>query len=263
MTWHFRPSLWPTLGTVFGCALFLTAGYWQLSRGLAKQQLLSQYDTAASHPPLQLGADSAALARAEPQTATVQGEYLAERQLLLDDQVLNGRPGYNVWTPLQLADGALLIVNRGWLPQTGIRSDLPQLPAPQGPQSLSGYWRALPRPAMRLGAGECDKTSAPAKASAAAAAIEHPPASLATASAAWPRIVDYPTIEDLQCLFQTRVIAGELLLAADAPGGFAREWRALPAEMPPSRHYGYAAQWFAFAATLFALFIKLNLKRRP
>jgi len=147
----------------------------------------------------------------------------------------------NLRAALRLADGALLMVNRGWLPQSGVRSELPALPTPAGLVSISGYWRALPRPAMRLGKGECVQPAAAAR--------------------PWPRIVDYPTIEDLHCLYGEQVLAGELLLAADAPGGFARDWRALPAEMPPARHYGYAAQWFAFAATLLGIFIKLNLKR--
>jgi cytochrome oxidase assembly protein ShyY1 len=243
MDWTFRPPLWSIFGTAAGCALLMTAGFWQISRGEQKQQLLAQYDAAQHAAPLRLNSASAALARAQPQAAQVAGEYVAEHQLLLDGQVLNGRVGYDVWTPLKLADGALLIVNRGWIQQTGARSDLPTMPAPAGTIELRGLWRVLPEPAMRLGHGDCESTSN-------------------AAMKTWPRLVEYPTIEDLNCIYGGRVVAGELLLSPDAPGGFARDWRALPAEMPPGRHYGYAAQWFAFAATLFGFFIRLNFKRK-
>ena len=53
-----------------------------------------------------------------------------------------------------------------------------------------------------------------------------------------------------------------LLLAPEASDGYLRDWSQDDRRFPPQRHYGYAAQWFAFAATLLAIFLKLNLKRR-
>jgi cytochrome oxidase assembly protein ShyY1 len=76
-------------------------------------------------------------------------------------------------------------------------------------------------------------------------------------------VVEYPTAEDLACIYpDIKVAPGMLLLAPEAEHGFVREWTQADVRFPPSRHYAYAAQWFAFGATLLFLFFKLNLKRR-
>jgi cytochrome oxidase assembly protein ShyY1 len=241
LAWSFRPAAWSVLGTVAGCALTIHLGLWQLHRGRDKAALDRQYAAAALQAPQDLGAGPAPAASIAAIGASAQGEYLPERQLLLDDQVRRGMPGYEVWTPLRLKDGRLLIVNRGWIPQGADRRKLPPLPAPAGAQSLRGLWRALPEPGIRLGT-PCDPA--------------HPPAQ-------WPRTVLYPTATDLVCFYGEPVLAGELLLAPEAEGGYLRDWRVSDSGFPPARHYGYAAQWFAFALTLLVLFLKLNLKRKP
>jgi cytochrome oxidase assembly protein ShyY1 len=230
------------LAAAAGCALTVYLGLWQLHRGAAKQALDRQYAAAAAQPPLELTAAATPPAVLAATRVSVHGEYLAERQLLLDDQARGQTPGYDVWTPLRLADGRLLIVNRGWVPAGPSRRELPPLPAPAGPLALSGLWRSLPEPGVRLGGAACDPSRP---------------------STQWPRLVLYPTAADLACFYGEPVLAGEVLLAPEAPGGFVREWRVSSAGFPPARHYAYAAQWFAFALTLLVLFIKLNLKRRP
>jgi len=241
MAWSFRPSKWSVAGAVAGCVLTVYLGIWQLHRGAEKKALDQQYAAAALLPPVELQAAAAPLAGLAASAVTVHGEYLADRQLLLDDQVQNEMPGYNVWTPLRLAGGGLVIVNRGWVPHGANRQTLPPLPVSAGPVSLHGLWRSLPEPGVRLGNSGC--------------APGHVPA-------VWPRIVLYPTAADLQCFYGEPLMPGEVLLAPDAPDGYVREWRVSSLGFPPARHYAYAAQWFAFALTLLVLFFKLNLKRK-
>jgi cytochrome oxidase assembly protein ShyY1 len=242
MAWRFRPPLWTVAATFASCALMIWLGLWQWQRGVDKQAMRAQYASATSVAAVKLGASSIAPTGYGAIAAVASGHYLPEHQLLLDNQVRERVPGYHVWTPLRLDDGSLLMVNRGWVPQNPDRRVLPALPAPPGAQQVTGLWRALPQPGLRLDSGDCD----PAK-----------------QSQPWPRIEQYPTAQDLACLYGERVLGGELLLAPEATGGYVREWAVGDNGFPPSRHYGYAAQWFAFAATLFCIFIKLNLKRSP
>jgi cytochrome oxidase assembly protein ShyY1 len=242
MRWSFRPSKWSVIGAVAGCIVTVYLGIWQIHRGDAKQALDRQYAAAAQQPPVELQAATAPLANLAATAVTVHGEYLAERQLLLDDQAQNGMAGYDVWTPLRLAGGGLVIINRGWVPHGASRQILPPLPAPAGAVSLHGLWRSLPEPGVRLGGSGCVPGHVPAD---------------------WPRLVLYPTAADLACFYGEPVMAGEVLLAADEPAGYVRDWQVSTQGLPPMRHYAYAAQWFAFALTLLVLFIKLNLKRKP
>lgn len=245
MSWSFRPSAWSVAATAAGCALTAWLGVWQIDRGQQKQALEQQYAAAAKQPPVALTAASAPPAGLAAVAADAQGRYDAGRQLLLDDQVQDGVPGYYVWTPLRLDGGGLLIVNRGWLPQGPSRRSPPPLPAPDGELSVRGLWRSLPVPGLRLGAG-----CVPGQASA-------------QAQTQWPQISLYPNAADLACYYGEPVLAGELLLAPEAPDGFARQWRINDVGFPPTRHYGYAVQWFALCLTLLVLFLKFNLKRKP
>lgn len=236
--WTFRPRAWAVIGTAFGVAVTVWLGSWQLRRGHAREALDAQYAAARQAEPIELDHDTATRPNAQAIAARATGRYLG-RQLLLDNQVNAQLPGYQVLTPLELADGALVLVNRGWVPQNPDRRVLPPAPVPEGVVNVRGLWRDLPQPALRLETANCSGSG-------------------------WPRVVEYPTTADLACLFPEQSVApGMLLLAPEAEHGFVRNWSQADARFPPSRHYGYAAQWFAFGATLLVIFFKLNLKRRP
>lgn len=231
--WHFHPPLWAVLAVIPALALLLALGSWQLHRGQQKAALLTQYAGVALEAAVPL--NPAVAAGAQPLRVRASGHYEIGRQLLLDNQSSHQRPGFQVWTPLRLASGALVLVNRGWIPLVN-RAQPPTPPAPEGAVQVEGYWRALTQAGLRTDAGACEKAER------------------------FPLIVNYPRIADVACLFGENVADGELLLAPEAQDGFVREWH-FDNGFPPERHYGYAAQWFALAATLLFLFIKLNLKR--
>jgi cytochrome oxidase assembly protein ShyY1 len=46
---------------------------------------------------------------------TMTGTYLVDEQLLVRNRPYNGSPGFEVLTPLQLKDGTVFIVDRGWI----------------------------------------------------------------------------------------------------------------------------------------------------
>jgi surfeit locus 1 family protein len=232
--WRFRPPLWAVLAMVPALGLLLSLSVWQLHRGQAKEAMLAQYAHAGVQAPAAFNPQQ--LATLQPLRVIVSGRYDDQHQLLLDNQSNHQRPGYEVWTPLRLADGNLLLVNRGWIPQSGTRAAPPSPTVPQGEQHVIGYWRTLSEPGMRLGQPNCEKASQ------------------------FPQIVNYPNVAELRCTLGEPVLNGEVLLDVSADGGFVREWN-FDNGFPPERHYGYAAQWFALALTLLVFFIKLNLKR--
>lgn len=235
MPYHFRPPLWSIAGTLAVGGLFLTLGLWQLDRGHSKAQLHAAFDASAQAQVLRL--DTPPPAALSAPRASAAGRFDSTRQILLDNQTRDRVPGYRVWTPLRLGDGGWLMVDRGWVAASPDRKQLPAIDVGADERQLSGYWRPLPQPGLRLEPEDCK-------------------------SGGFPRVLNYPTLELLACVLDAPVADGLLLLDPDAADGFVREW-SLPNPVPPERHYAYAAQWFAFAATLLFFFIKLNLRRTP
>jgi surfeit locus 1 family protein len=227
-----RAPAWAWLLTAGAVLLFGTLCAWQLQRGIAKTAQLG----ILTEPPLpaeRLTAASAAPKDLELRRAEATGRYLADRQLLQDGQSLRKRPGYHVWSPLRLRDGAVVLVNRGWIPldRQGFDGS-----APPGEVTVRGFLRSLPEPGVRL----VDTQNCPS-------------------APAFPAVVLYPTAPELGCLLGPGVLAAVLLLDAAAPGGFAREWTDFG--FPPERHYGYAVQWLGLAVAAVVLFVLVNRKR--
>ncbi|MDB5973234.1 MAG: SURF1-like protein [Hydrocarboniphaga sp.] len=242
MSYRFRPPSWSWFALFPALALLIALGSWQMQRGFYKAQMQAVMDASSAGPTQPLTRDTAPASEREAPHLQAHGRYLGTRQLLLDNQGNDGRPGYHVWTPLRLDDGALLMVDRGWVAEDGDRSRMPETSVDATPREVSGLWRPLPQPGLRLAADAC-------------------------AGKNWPRVVQYPVAGDLRCLYADlgadlgeAPLAGLLLLDPALNDGYVRDWR-INAAIPPQRHYAYAAQWYAFAATLLFLFVKLNLRR--
>lgn len=96
-------------------------GTWQIHRLHWKEALLAQLDAAykldAAHTPITASQLSDAVRNnALALRGTLTGRYL-HGDLRLTPRFYQGKPGFNIYTPLQLTDGVIVLVNRGWIPQ--------------------------------------------------------------------------------------------------------------------------------------------------
>jgi surfeit locus 1 family protein len=222
--------------TLLAVVGFVDLGRWQWHRAAQKRALASAFSAGNAEVKPLGSRDTASLPRYAQVRA--QGRYDGEHQFLLDNMSLNGQPGYEVLTPLRLSDGRTLIVNRGWVPLTVSRHQLPAiaLDAP-GEQAPAGKLDALPVAGIALG---------------------HVPPGAGTP---WPRLTSFPTMADLSASLAQPLEARQLLLNADEPLGYVRDWQ--PTGFGPERHIGYALQWWAFGALAFGLFGYLNWHKAP
>jgi len=217
-----------TLVTAGAVLLFVALGNWQLQRAAEKRALYSEFERAGPHLPL----PPASVQTERYQRVTARGNYDPGHQFLLDNMIHAGQAGVQVLTPLLLADGSAVLVNRGWLPFGATRAILTDAAVSADLRTISGRLDQLPRPAIRL---------------------EAQPAS------GWPRLVSYPQMEELATALGRELHPQLVLLDPREPDGYVREWR-VPGTTP-DRHLGYAIQWFAFAATAVAIWFALGRRR--
>ena len=122
-TW--RGLILPGICTALGVAFLLGLGFWQLDRLAWKQGILRRIDerihAAAVSPPPEFAWAGFRADDEDYRHVTVSGRFLHEDEALVFRATGNGRPGFDgpgylVLTPLVLANGAMIIVNRGFVP---------------------------------------------------------------------------------------------------------------------------------------------------
>ncbi|WP_157960412.1 SURF1 family protein [Marinimicrobium alkaliphilum] len=217
-----------TLLTLLALPLLLSLGFWQLDRAAEKRALEAAFDAQRQAPPVELTrAEAADLARY--QRVIVRGEFDNEHTWLLDNKQRSGRVGYEVVTPLVLEDGARILVNRGWIPSTGNRQQLPEVPAVAGERTLFAQ---------------------------VAEVSDHPMLDAHSDSRGWPKVILQIEPVTMGRQLGQRLAPFYLLIDDNSAGAFETRWQAV--NMSTETHIGYAVQWFAMALALSIWFVFAN-----
>jgi surfeit locus 1 family protein len=143
--------LWLGLFTCLALAGLLGLGVWQLQRLAWKERLIAEVEARVAAPPVAAPAEAdwpkLVPDDYEYRHVRVAGIYEFSRQALVFRPLQQARgrysgPGYLVLTPLRLADGAHIIVNRGFAPQD--QKDQFAAPAPDASTEtiVAGLMRA-------------------------------------------------------------------------------------------------------------------------
>ena len=215
-------------------------GVWQLDRAAQKIQLQQAVQTQSALPPLT--ADALPRSRADGaapphRRALLQGQWLDTRSIYLDNRPMNGRTGFYLVTPLQLADGSAVLVQRGWLARDA--ADRTRVAPPPsstvtatatGPVTVAG--RIAPALARLY---EFD--------AAASGPIRQNLGIDAYAQEAALRLRPWALVQD----------------DSAPPDGLLRQWPAPDTGL--QKHYGYAFQWFSLCALTVFLYVWFQLIR--
>lgn len=116
---------------------FVRAGLWQLDRLEERQDRNREIAARADGPAIPIEDVSTDVGRYQHVTAT--GTFDAEHDLLLPQRSYEGTVGSHAVTPLVLADGRAVLVNRGWVPLDATA------PPPTGEVTLEGLLLASQR----------------------------------------------------------------------------------------------------------------------
>ena len=204
--YSFRPRLWALALAAAACAAGIALGNWQARRADEKRALA-----------------------ANEQRIAVYGEFLPERSVLLDNKIRGGHAGYEVVTPLRLAEGIHVLVNRGWVQAPPRREQLPEVTTPRGRMRVEGVLLArLPQP-MKLP----EKTPGKVRQS----------------------------VDLKEFAAETGLTLQAFVIEQHSPldDGLLREWPR--AEAGIEKHQSYSLQWYSLAALAVVLVIVLSFRK--
>lgn len=217
-----------TVVVLIGVTLLCSLGYWQLSRGHQKQQLLSQWEQSGQSTTLYEHDLTEPHSQMRYAPVKLTGHFMNEHTILLDNKTNNGRPGYHVITPLALKNNKIVLIDRGWVPLERSRQILPSIPAILGEVTIEGYLDFAYRNPFIHQAIENDEIT-------------------------WPLRVQELDWSQMASLLNKTIFP--MLVKFKYPSAYSFEIPPAKGEwLSPQRHYGYACQWFLLAFTLASLY---------
>lgn len=232
-----RHSRWVILfGTLLIMAVTARLGWWQLDRAAQKKAIQHAIESQAAADVLPSSALPATEVQAEAmryRRVTIRGQWLSEYTVYLENRQMRGLPGFFVMTPLKLPAGDAVLVQRGWLPRNmADRTKIAPYRTLEGEVEVTGRVMAWPSRLTALGAD---------------------------ASGPIRQNLDFAD-EAVRVQRSLRPLAiAELEQPGNADDGLLRDWP-MPA-VDVHKHYGYAAQWFAFCALSAGLYVWFQLIR--
>lgn len=215
-------------------------GLWQLDRLEQRRARNEAVCGATAQPPLVLDAATAAAVTADPaayvwRRVRARGRYAPMGTVVLRARAREGNPGVHVVAPLVLADGRLVMVNRGWAPS---------------PDAAT-----VDRTALRPDTGEVTVTG-----------VLLPVETRPDGGMPVGRVGDDTTYRRLDLVALRARTPGEVLpvhIQQLADGAVSDPPIPVPLpEMSEGNHLSYAVQWFSFAAIAIIGFAVVALRRR-
>jgi surfeit locus 1 family protein len=224
------------LAALAACAGTARLGLWQLDRA-AQKNAVHQAQLRQRALPSLTAAELARTAAAVPaqvhRRVVLQGRWLVQHTVYLDNRQMAGRTGLYATTPLRLDDGSAVLVLRGWLPRDPLDRTRIELPPLQGGPVQVQALVASGVPRLY----EFD--------AAASGSIRQN-----LDLAAFARETDLP-------------LRPLVLVQEDGPAppadGLLRQWPAPAADV--HKNYGYAFQWFALCALIIGLYVWFQIIR--
>lgn len=222
-----KPS---TVFALFGLALLLSLGSWQLRRAEEKRHVQAAFEMQQMASPV----DFSQLPEQPAQYTRVhlRGRYDNARTFLLDNRVMRGRFGYEVLTAFTpTASEKVVLVNRGWIEGDPSRMQRPQIAAVEGEVEISGVvYRDTARFYFVDNAHETN----------------------------WPKLIQHLQIDDLQQQIGSPAYPFIVRLDEGKTGAYRIEWQVVTGEFGSERHIGYAVTWFSLAFALAVVWLVSN-----
>lgn len=236
----FCPRLITSLLALIFFVLFVSLGFWQLDRAEQKRSLHVFFEKQQAKDAIDLNHDVILIADINKilwRKISATGNFLERQQILLDNQVSTGQAGYYVYTPFKLENSEdVVLVNRGWVSTGNDRNINPRLIMTEGMINIEGVLKEEPRTGLLLMENQIEK--------------------LGETITRMQRL----TIAEVSAITKIKFLPYIVRLSPESEHGYIRKWRSR--DSGENVHIGYAYQWFAFAITLFVIYLVMNIKRK-
>ncbi len=230
--YRFEPRLWAIIATVASVLVFIELGKWQLSRAEEKNVQYKKLEEYAKQPAITLPSTQINLKDFQYREIEVQGEYLPQHTIFVDNKTYKGRAGYHIITPLKIANSSVyVVINRGWIATGNDRTVLPEIKEISGQVKIIGV---VVSPELKT--LELSITS--------------------TAGKVWGNF-DLKRYQEVTNLEMQPIM---VLQKDRIEDGLIRNWD--KPDSGASKNTGYAVQWFSLAITAIIIFLVLNVKRK-
>ncbi len=230
----FSPHWWLLLVAALSMSALTTSlGFWQLNRAQFKEAAFAKEQAQAALPPVTSNDLIQGMNKAQglQRLVDVEGEWLAQWTVFLNNRTMQSQPGFWVLTPLKLKSGEVILVQRGWAPRDRTFSDkLPPIHTPTGRVRVQGRWVQEPSRMIELAQ----------------------PPSLGLDTKVFQSLRQNLTIQELEKDTGLKVLA-TVMEVAPPSDGLVRNWPTIISGSDKNR--AYALQWFALAALSAGLFL--------
>ena len=228
----FRPGKPMTFFVMFFFPILIFLGSWQVSRGIDKTDIVEKHYMNKSLPVINekemsvMNKDNL-----KYRTVNLYGEF-GQESYLLDNRLYRQEAGYEVFTTFETSENSLFLINRGWISKEDFNYDEDILLKEKG-ISIQGLLSPFTRFGLNLVDERYEDT--------------------------WPKLVQQIDYEAAKKDLGSNINNSVIQLSAGSSG--ALEPICKPVDLKPSRHYGYALQWFGLAIVLICSFFYYGFKK--
>ena len=219
-----------TAFVVFFFPILIYLGSWQVMRGLEKKDIVSQHYENKSLPVISeqemttLNSENLIY-----RSVSLEGEYRPE-SYILDNRLYRQEAGYEIFTAFETSEKNLFLINRGWVSKEDYEKGTEEA---EGKVTIQGVLS----PFKRFGLNLVDQIYLDG----------------------WPKLVQQVDYETTKNDIGNSINESVIQLSAASAGAFEPIWK--PVDLKPSRHFGYALQWFGLALVLICSYFYYGYKK--
>ena len=218
-----KSRLAATIFYVFFAIIFVILGFWQISRGDEKAEIIEAFELQQTRQAIEFSANSKQWER-----VYINGKIDKQRVIYLDNIIYKGMLGFKVLAPIYIEQNKIMLVDFGWIKQPESRDEVSLVSISEDQNIyVSGV---LETPEMGLILSEDIFTNN------------------------WPKISQSKSITALESLFEEEILPFILLSDYRKETDFVY-LKPVVANMLPVKHYGYAGQWFAMFIALSIMYL--------